>query len=123
MSCLGTVREEALSRIVVETHSAPRSTETSLFFATRRSSKSVYEDQSSIHTALNEGDALFSLTQSRREDTSVNTGRPPGLVLQGIAPEVSTIRGPGEWLLTSRPSRAIDADRNRAFLLVSARLP
>jgi hypothetical protein len=32
-------------------------------------------------------------------------------------------RGPGEWLLTSQPSRAIDADRNRAFLLVSARLP
>src|SRR5258707_13574529 len=32
-------------------------------------------------------------------------------------------RRTGEWLLTSQPTRAIDADRNRVFLLVSAHLP
>ena len=31
-------------------------------------------------------------------------------------------RGPCKWPLTSQPTRAID-DRNRAFLLVSIRLP
>jgi hypothetical protein len=47
-----------------------------------------------------------------------------GKLLESLKPALTEEhRGPGEWFLTSQPSRAIDAVRNRAFLLVSARLP
>jgi hypothetical protein len=47
-----------------------------------------------------------------------------GKLLENLKPALTEEhRGPGEWFLTSQPSRAIDAVRNRAFLLVSARLP